>query len=91
MLDLKNTQTKGYDEIKSIDNRNIFVVFAIKMENDVYQTYYYEADEQYIEQAEDYEKECIETFASMEAALNHLKFLGADIHQFKPFKGCKPF
>ncbi|MGF6147696.1 Uncharacterised protein [Kingella potus] len=90
MMILKNLQTKGYEEIICKDGKEHHQLFAIKNNNNRFLTYYSSVRLDKLDQAEDYEIEEINEFATLKSAIRHILSKGAKLENFSVFKGNKP-
>lgn len=88
---LAKGKRRGYDEFRSIDGTSFLFEYALKKEQGVYSTYFFRIEEQCMDQYEDYAHEEIDTFASLEDALNALEQKGAQRSKLGPIQRVLPF
>ncbi|ENT8864066.1 hypothetical protein ACFGVG_004852 [Escherichia coli] len=88
---IENGKVRGFDEIKEINGESYFFQYAIKKQDEKYNTYFFKIPENKMEVFEDYATEEISAFSNIEDALNYFKLQGIDITKFSPIRGLLPF
>jgi len=88
---IENGKVRGFDEIKEINGESYFFQYAIKKQDEKYNTYFFKIPENKMEVFEDYATEEISAFSNIEDAFNCFKLQGIDITKFSPIRGLLPF
>ncbi|MFK9137712.1 hypothetical protein [Escherichia coli] len=88
---IENGKVRGFDEIKEINGENYFFQYAIKKQDEKYNTYFFKIPENKMEVFEDYVTEEISAFSNIEDAFNCFKLQCIDITKFSPIRGLLPF
>lgn len=86
-----NGKARGFDEIKNINGENYLFEYAIKKEDEQYNTYLFHIPENKMEMYEDYATEEFSEFSNIEDAFNYFKLQDVDIRKFAPIKRTLPF
>ncbi|QMI06419.1 hypothetical protein [Citrobacter sp. RHB25-C09] len=91
IIAIENGKVRGFDEIKEINGENYFFQYALKKQDEKYNTYFFRIPENKMEVIEDYATEEISTFSNIEDAFNYFKLQNVDIGKFSPIRGLSPF
>ena len=88
---LSKGKRRGYDEIREIGGVTFLLEYALKKENGIYLTYFFQIEEHVIDQYEDYGHEEITPFHTLASALTYLENKGAQVNRLGPIKRTLPF
>jgi hypothetical protein len=91
IIAIEKGKVRGFDEIKEINGENYLFQYALKKQDEKYNTYFFRIPENKMEAIEDYATEEISAFSNIEDAFNYFKLQGVDIGRFSSIRGLLPF
>jgi hypothetical protein len=82
---------RGYDAIQEVDGVSFLFEFALKKQNESFETYFFSIEELKIDQADEDGEEEIKQFSIIESALENLRSHGAELDRLTAIKCSIPF